>query len=92
MATKNEIFMLAKINVLENVMAQLLVMFLEAVKPGSPEILEMFEHNFRIGCQQKATVKQGSAGEAFEIQTEILKQGDYFFAMARHFQENTRSK
>ena len=36
MPTKNEIFMLAKINVLENITAQFLVMFLEALKPGSP--------------------------------------------------------
>ena len=92
MPTKNEIFMLAKINVLENITAQFLVMFLEALKPGSPELLEMFEHNFRLGCQLRAEVHQGTAEGAFEIQTEMLKQGDFFFALARHFQGNTRSK
>ncbi len=92
MDTNKERFLLAKINLLENVNAQLLVAFSAIIRTRAPSWQEDLEHNLRKSCRERLVLRDGTGEGALELQTEMLKQVDNFFFLVRHYSDNTTPK
>lgn len=89
MHTEKELFLLAKLNAQQAVLANLTALFgkLFAMK-GTDDFIDKFHHNMRESMRTRAVIKQGQPGEQdMQMQAMALDELDYFFAMAKHYAE-----
>jgi hypothetical protein len=90
MLTKNETFILAKLNTLEHINAQMLVLFSEiASMEGKPSILDALFVNLRENLKGRPFVLEGKGEGAYEVQAEMDKQLDHFAALIDFYERKT---
>jgi hypothetical protein len=91
MLTPNETYILAKLNTLEHVNAQMLIIFSEmASYEDKPSILEALFNNLRVNLTGEPFVLEGKGEGAREVQAEMGKQLDHFEALIDFYQRNTK--
>ena len=91
MLTKNEVFLVAKMNTIEHINAQMLVIFSTmASMIGKPPITETFFQNLRRTLEGRPFVLEGKGEGAHEVQAEMGRQLEHFSALIRFYESKTK--